>query len=283
MDRIKQTGRQAGQALIECLVAALALLPLFLLVPMVGKYLDIRHATIAASRKLAFECTVRYDDCARLDDNPSFADEIRMRFYSENSREVLSNDRPARDEIESDGANPLWLDRRGRSLLEKYSDVGVRADSKTLNTGFIGSLLGFGPDKFGLALDHGVYDARVQVKLSPKLGGESFTSQLDSLALEMQSHTAILTNAWSAKGPGAKSDRCHPERDTVVGRVSSPTLCGVIKTADDAVYRPVLDVIIPVVLPVESNAGDFNFHDFMDARWADRVPVSDSVHFPRLH
>jgi hypothetical protein len=65
--------------------------------------------------------------------------------------------------------------------------------------------------------------------------------------------------------------------------VSQPTLCGAIKTADDTVYRPMLDVIIPVVLPVESNADRFNFHDFMDERWADRVPVSDPVHYPRLH
>lgn len=281
MDRTRN-GKEAGQALIEFLVAALALVPLFLLVPLVGKYLDIKHATIAASRKLAFECTVRYDDCSRLDDNPSFADEIRMRFYSGNDMQVLSNDRPARDEIATDQGNPLWVDRRGRALLEKYSDVGVRADAKTLTTGLVGAILGFGPDKFGLTLDRGIYDARVQVKLSPRAGGASFTSQLDSLALNMQSHTAILTNAWSAKGPGSRSDQCHPDRGTVIGRVSSPTLCGPIKTADDAVYRPVLDIVIPVVLPVESNAGDFDFHDFMDGRWADRVPVSDPVRFPRL-
>ncbi len=58
------------------------LVPLFLLIPLIGNYLDIKQATVAASRKLAFECTFRYADCANIGSNRSFADEIRMRFFA---------------------------------------------------------------------------------------------------------------------------------------------------------------------------------------------------------
>jgi len=56
---------------------------LFLLIPLIGKYLDIKQTTIAASRKLAFECNGPLRQIgSNLNGNPRSPNEIRERFFS---------------------------------------------------------------------------------------------------------------------------------------------------------------------------------------------------------
>lgn len=59
--------RNRGQALTEFLIcASFVLIPMFLIVPMFGKYIDMRHATIEAARYEAWEYSVWYSaDCER--------------------------------------------------------------------------------------------------------------------------------------------------------------------------------------------------------------------------
>ncbi len=275
---------QRGQAIIEFLTAGLVLIPLFLLIPLIGKYLDIKQTTIAASRKLAFECTVRYADCSNLAGNPSFADEIRVRFFSGDRSPVLTNDYPAQDAIGAGQGNPLWVDNQGKSLLENYSNVGIEADAKNVDVdgALVGGLLKAGPGSFGLDLEKGLFDARVQANLSPTRGGADFLTQLNSLVLKMQFHTAILTNAWTADKPGAAGDKCQPDKNTVIGRVSQVGLCLAPYKVADAAYLPASAVVIPIAGILETNVNRFEFHDFMTPAWVDAVPTTDSVGYPRL-
>lgn len=54
-------GRQRGQAMVELvIVAAFVLVPLFLAIPIIGKYIDVRTAAVEASRYAAWERTVWY-------------------------------------------------------------------------------------------------------------------------------------------------------------------------------------------------------------------------------
>jgi len=271
--------------MVEFLVAALVVVPLFILVPLLGKYLDLKHTSIAASRKLAFECTVRYEDCAALNSNPAFADEIRMRFYSGNDADVLSNDRPPADEIAQGDGSKLWVDRQGRPLLERYSDVGIRADAQDVNPGVAAAanVPGIsGPNRFGLDLRRGLFDGRVQVRIARDRGGRNFLSQLDSLALNMQFHTAVLTDAWTARGPGGKGDTCHPDRGTVVGRSSDAALCaGMLRALDNSAYQAAQLLVLPLSIMEDHNVMDMEFHDFMDGGFADDVPMNDTVGYPR--
>jgi hypothetical protein len=59
--------RQTGQAMTELqIAAAFVLVPLFLCIPLLAKYIDMRHATIQAARYEAWEYTVWYArDCDR--------------------------------------------------------------------------------------------------------------------------------------------------------------------------------------------------------------------------
>ena len=52
---------QSGQAMTEMVVtSSMILIPLFLLIPLLGKYIDINHSTIQAARYEAWEYSVWY-------------------------------------------------------------------------------------------------------------------------------------------------------------------------------------------------------------------------------
>jgi hypothetical protein len=204
-----------GQALVETLVGALVLVPLVLLVIWLGKVQAIRQASIAASRTLAFECTVRPDDCAVASAHPELVDELRRRAFSRADSEILTGDRLP-DDAPREERNPLYTDRANRSLIERFSDIGVRVDVGLFDAGSsvaasrAGAIAGnaaqvlselAGPGRFGLALDGGLVDAKVQANVSSSAGTRDFTAQLDSIALRVKAHTAILTDAWNASGP----------------------------------------------------------------------------------
>ena len=58
--KINNYSSQAGQSTIELIVASLILVPLFLIVPLLGKYLDLAQTTEIASRYVAFEGAVHH-------------------------------------------------------------------------------------------------------------------------------------------------------------------------------------------------------------------------------
>jgi len=100
---------QRGQALVEALVAAIALVPLALLVVLLGKFQSMQQATIAASRTLAFECSVRPTTAATRMRAPRSP---RMRGVGTSVASIARSSAPTLD----DGApvqerNALWTDR----------------------------------------------------------------------------------------------------------------------------------------------------------------------------
>jgi hypothetical protein len=84
--------RAHGQALVELLVALIALLPLFFGMAWLAKVLDMQQATIAAARALAFECTVRLVACRDADGHPELAVETRRRFFAAHRLGLRSDD-----------------------------------------------------------------------------------------------------------------------------------------------------------------------------------------------
>jgi hypothetical protein len=63
--------KQRGQAMTEMLVAsAFVVVPLFLIIPTFGKYVDMKHAAVSSARYSAWERTVSFND-ATLANQPS--------------------------------------------------------------------------------------------------------------------------------------------------------------------------------------------------------------------
>ncbi|NIN34022.1 MAG: hypothetical protein GTO60_02465, partial [Gammaproteobacteria bacterium] len=130
---MKKNKHIKGQAMTETLVtAATILVPLFLLIPLLGKYIDIKHRAIQSARYEAWEYTVWYadnseepsgfvdgdgDDLVQRDKSPTAVqNESRQRFFSSMDATIDPND--LTNTWDKDDRDMLWTDHRGDSLIE---------------------------------------------------------------------------------------------------------------------------------------------------------------------
>jgi hypothetical protein len=178
---------QHGQAMTEFVVLALVLVPLLLILPLIGKYVDMMQAAEAASRYVAFEGVARNSSNGWKDDT-QLAAEVRRRFFSTSDAPVKTGD------VAGDFAahrNPVWSDAAGHPLIERFVDsVGVRTQVSGLNplasAVFAGAL--------GLSRDN-LYTGAVTVRPAnvPRL------APFDAIGLAITRRTVLLTDAWTLR------------------------------------------------------------------------------------
>lgn len=239
----RTSSRQRGQALTEFLVAALVLVPLFVLMPMIGKYQDISFSTLMASRYVAFDATVRNDSVNSWKPEAQVAQEVRRRFFG-NSKTPIKTDDTAGD-FTAD-RNGMWADPTGKPLIEQFDrDVTVTFGKSfgTKHTDGFDPVHGHdytpfqGHSHFNLPA-RGAYSANVTVSLANLPGGISIYEPFDSLNLKMTRFTAVLLDPWAARNP-----------DDVQSRLKNPLINP---------SEPVLKPLQPVVnLAVEALDGYF--------------------------
>ena len=245
------TPSQQGQALVEFLTIALALIPLFLLMPMVAKYMDIAHAAQASSRYAAFESTVHHGSSPN-GSTPSgqLADEVQRRFFSNLDAPVKTLD--AAGDFEAH-RNRFWRGPTGTPLIKSMQDITV---ARTDSTAPKDTTLGLA-QKMQLANTALVRSdvSVVLVKLPDFL--QSY-KPLDQIELRIARSTSVLPNAWTAANPAAV-------RETV-GRASS------IAPAVSKL-QALVDVVVEPFELLKNPAPQFNRLD----RWDDVVPADRLV------
>lgn len=251
---------QRGQALVEFLAIAAALLGLFLLMPMIGKYQDIAHATQMASRYAAFDATVHNDAAGRYKPPGQLAEEVRRRHFSQARDPVRTHD-PAGDL--SAHRNPLWSDPAGHPLISRFSDIAVsfgEARAAAHGQAFTRSSDGTPFSAVPLA-NHsrlrlqaqGIYRANVTVPLADLPGGIDSYRPFDRLGLRVARHTSVLIEPWAARSVEQTQER--------FGRLAPL----------DGLFRPVetlLDAAIPVFEMLQVPAPRFGRLE----KWQDLVP-----------
>lgn len=197
----------AGQALTEFLVLALALVPIFLILPLLGKYQDIGHAAQVASRYVAFDATLHNDDLpgTAFKSAAQLEQEVRRRFFGNVDAPIKTDD--AAGNVDAD-RNPLWTDAAGKPLLQDYGrDVcvtfgipgsGYCNGSSTPADGYGDASNGVSPflpldQRLGMP-DRGIFTGAVHVRLAdiPNL------APFDALHLTMTRHTSVVPNPWTA-------------------------------------------------------------------------------------
>ena len=156
--------KQRGQAMTEFVISATyVLIPLFIAIPLLAKYIDIKQASVQAARYEAWEYTVWYDDENNddydiLDNYDSgisgyatpekslelVQNESRRRFYSRvgtNPTVGADNDVDALTITDMGGwqtstANPMWQNHRGLPMftgdVEHSVVTDASADTPTL-------------------------------------------------------------------------------------------------------------------------------------------------------
>ncbi|MBC7512843.1 MAG: hypothetical protein H7234_00215 [Herminiimonas sp.] len=270
--RARRLGRdaarwQGGQALTEFLLVALALVPLFLLLPMVGKYQDLAHATQMASRYAAFDAT-SFGNTAGF--NPwkppaQLADEVRRRFYSNTDAPIKTGD--VAGDFDAN-RNVFWRDPWGHALIRNFSDIGVSFGNGQATqaggfnaSGADGTALFANAGIIGLA-SPGVYTANVSVALANLPAGIKSTEPFDRLDLTIRRHTSLLFDPWHSPDTARTEER--------VGRLAP--VGAVVATVE-----PVLNAAIEAV-----DMGHVKSPDFSDLRqWRDVVPLDRLVPEPQ--
>lgn len=256
--------RAHGQALVELLVALIALLPLFFGMAWLAKVLDLQQATIAGARALAFECTVRLDACRDADGHPELAVETRRRFFAAHRFGLRSDDAAAGEPGVAE-RNAMWVDRSGNALLERFEDVTVsvgpaRFDSPLAFAAGQGaadlvSRLG-GPGRFGLQLGGGFVEARVETVVSRSAPADGWVARLMSMPLSLGARLTVLTDAWNASGPYGEA------ADSVETRVAAGARLPVADPLIDAGWLGVRGLLaVADFLQVEPSASSLRWHE----------------------
>jgi hypothetical protein len=210
-------------ALSEFVVIALALVPLFLLMPMIGKYQDLAHATEMASRYVAFDAMANNANSVDgYKQSGQLAAEVRRRFFSNSDAPIKTGDEAGDFQA---NRNLMWVDPQGDPLIKKFSDVTVSFGAGHNPTPLDGMSGSADSEPFNvptpwkvadtMELKNGIYTANVSVSLAnvQELLGSyaSSYSELSKLNLSITRSTAVLINPWTASDAGQINARLSHE------------------------------------------------------------------------
>jgi hypothetical protein len=223
---------QHGQALVEFVYLSLAMVPLFILLPMIGKYQDISHATQMASRYVAFDAiTNNSESPSGWKSHQELTQDVRKRFFSTSLAAIKTND-AAHNTGRAD-KNPLWTTPFDQPLIPDMSDITVSFGSgATVSTqnegGFVPTAgngrrdsdvfnqYGFGNLAKTMRLPaNGLYQANVTVPLANLPAGLNMVNPFNAINLSMTRSTVILFDGWAANSPSQVQDRA--KRIAIVG------------------------------------------------------------------
>jgi len=218
---------QRGQSTVEFVVLALVLTPLFIAVPLVGKYIDLMNATEAASRYVAFEAMAR-NSATSWKTDAELAAEVRRRFFSNSGAPIKTGD------VAGDFAahrNPMWTDHTGRPFLARFADdVGVRTQIESRNAlafdmGIAGAM--------GLS-ERNWYTASVTVRTAaiPEF------APFDAAGLSITRRTVLLTDAWTARDAAQVRSRIEDGAPWTYPPRELRELFDVIGTVPATIYDP---------------------------------------------
>jgi hypothetical protein len=145
-------GAQGGQAMVEFLVSALFfLVPLFLAIAALGKFIDVQHTTNMAARYAAWERTVWYEqdsskfytiNAPNQKSSSAIGNEIVARLLNDRSNTgdiIKDTDKTASTLV--NGTDPMWRDTAGTAYLDDYQQVTSTASSATPSQDVAGAAL----------------------------------------------------------------------------------------------------------------------------------------------
>ena len=164
-----------GQALTETLVAFVALVPVFMLIPYLGKYLDVKHKAEDSARYALWERSIFADPGAawgageNVKSDARLRTEMRARFLGETRAAVETGVAPNAER------NPLWEDHRGGELVALDTfDAAINESREPFPYGLRGSSVLGKPESvslFGSLAQDGLPGLEPLDGLSDFLGG----------------------------------------------------------------------------------------------------------------
>jgi hypothetical protein len=256
---------QGGQAMSEFLAAMALFVPLLLGVIYIGKYSDMKHEAIQASRYAAFERAL--DPSSVNEADPVLVEETRARFFREGSYNSgkLAYDDTTASMNPSGTLDPVWYQLNGDPMLSKYSDVAVnlgpsqKVDDIALAAVDVANGLFFGLN------GNGQFQADVQVTPAKIT---SF-APLSNLNLTITASTVVVGDAWNAGGASSVSSRLSGGSlpgGAVPIKAAGSTILNIVDTVLQPFYwafagdsGPALGCVRPDVVPASDTASNANY------------------------
>ena len=197
------TRYQRGQAMSEFVAAMALFLPLLIGLIYIGKYSDIKHQTIQASRYAAFERAL--DPSKAHEPDTLLQEETRARFFMDESRDQGALVSTTNNQPTAATLNPLWGELNGAPMLDNYSNVAVSfgaeqpVDDATLVPVDAANALLFGLNR------NGQFQANVEVS-PPNIA--SF-NPLSAVNLKIAARTVVVGDGWNAGGAASVASQLH--------------------------------------------------------------------------
>lgn len=212
MNRARRPCRYRGQALTEFLIVSLVLIPLFLLIPMIGKYQDISHATQMASRYAAFDAVLRNDSHNSWKPPRQLEDELRQRYFGPAGVGIVTA--PEDGPVLREG----WSDPYGNALIRAPANIALTFGSgrgsthddgyiDTSNAGNLSDTTIFPLAGVAGLGSKGIYRANVAVALANLPAGLNSVEPFDRLDLRIERHASVLPDPWAASSPAQTEKR----------------------------------------------------------------------------
>ena len=237
---------QRGQSLTEVAVMGAVLVPLFLLVPILAKYVYLQHKGEQMARASAWEATVAKD--YGVPERARMQKLLMARHFAPADQPITSNI-PA-PPASSSPVPDVFLNTFSNQPLLRRADVELGRYLNTGAPGFMDDVLEmaesfpgeFPPNSEGLIETHisinpqnlRMADGRPAAYLAP----------FDTINLRMQSKQMLLADAWNAAGAG-KGDSPHERSVLAQVRTLSQTsyLEGVLPDFEIPDAIPVIGVL----------------------------------------
>lgn len=190
------------------------LIPLFLIIPLLGKYGDVKSAAAQTARYVAWERTVWYGSASSSNDWPgnskseaNIREEARQRVVNFGGK-ITKEDKDASSFAEPN-ARGMWHNRDSSPMLANYNAANIGAipndDTPDPVTGTVLGAITAVTAITGFKLEtKGLYTGSAAINISTSSIGGSLSGASEGVfdpgLLTFRDKNVILANAWSANG-----------------------------------------------------------------------------------
>lgn len=200
---------QRGQALTEMAIVAAVLVPLFLLVPVLAKYIHLRQTAQQAARGAAWEATVTQD--YGIPNRPGQQALLLDRHFGSATAPILSRASGASDDAAV--GNVMMNMHSGRALVTR-GDVELGSYGNEAAPGPLSQITGLLSEMpFGWSTPNanGLVTARLTAMPQNLRNSDGsrprFLAPFDDIDLRMRSEHSVLADPWNASGGAGDGPR----------------------------------------------------------------------------
>ncbi len=216
--------RQDGQALTEMAILAVVLVPLFLLIPMLGRYTHLQQVSQQAARGAAWEATVVQDYEMS---GPDVRQEMMVNRYFNAADAPITSTLPEPIAEDTQVGDAMFNTFSDRPLIE-HDDPQLQPYEFKMHAGMMAEVTSYIPEwlpgEFPPS-DNGLVTVELVVRpqnLKTADGSAAtFLAPFDQINLEFTGTHTLLVDSWNAAGSGINPETGSNRRRSVWNQVKT--------------------------------------------------------------